>query len=790
MDLIGALRRRVLEVIDGVVPPSRYKVVVVDAKVKQMLELVVEKGELLNRQVANVLVLDEKRPMEPFLDAVYLVEQSTYSFGCIEADFSVNRYAGAHVFLLPKWKASDTELHKFEQTLSEHRGKMALRQLHELPIGFSALEQRLFSLQMPSANLILYNGSFQTDVMSLVDLTGKQLAHVCSALHISPYVRYTARTSVVRSNAWPTLVARAANKHLNELGASNSSSMGSKRANLLILDRTVDLGAPLRHEPIFQALSMDLTNGKGAPPNSASEVPKALKGRTMGIKFEDFKGGYPSEKDKLWRQVRHEHIVSATQQLTANLRELRAANPHFEQTAEQASVGDVRNMLAALPEFMKARESVGLNLDLAQECITALEQPQLQQLMDFEQTLTLGTDDMGEYTNESQLADSLVSVLAQPHDATTKVRALALYVLYRRGIRAADYERLQKHARLREPDIEAVRHMNFLGMPTEFDPAAAQSDEYPPNLTKEYPRKPLKFHRVQPGIQTVIQQVLSGQLPETDYPYAGEMPDASQEALATATSLRNRRQKATWAQQVVNQGENSISGGMADKNDTGTASSSSGKTLVVFVLGGYTASEAASVYEVAKDSGVNVFLGGHDFLTPQKYVEFVRNMETSREELGIPEDKPEKQVPSFLLQPELKQDPLPSKSPSPGTRAPVHASVPKAAKASSPVKQRPAAQAPPRQPPVAQHSSTQPLVTQAKNNKLGGTPNLGPPRSAQPYGLQSQPSQQSNASPAPSASYSSGYTENGIMYLGSPPPPKEDKGMKKKLKGAFSALKR
>lgn len=786
MDLIGALRRRVLELIDGIVPPSRYKVVVVDAKVKKMLDLVVEKGELLNRQVANVLVLDDKRPMEPFLDAVYLVEQSTYSFGCIEADFTMNRYAGAHIFLLPKWKASDAEMNKFEQTLAEHPGKMALRQLKELPIGFSALEQRLFSLQMPNANLIFYNKGFQTDVMSLVDLTGKQLAHMCSALRISPYVRYTTRTTVVRSNAWPTLVARAADKHLNEMGTSNSGSMGSKRANLLILDRTVDLGAPLRHEPLFQALSMDLTNGKGAPPSASSEVPNALKGRTMGIKFEDFKGGYPSEKDKLWCQVRHEHIVAATQQLTANLKELRAANPHFEQTAEKASVGDVRNMLAALPEFMRARESVGLNLDLAQECINALEQPQLQQLMDFEQTLTLGTDEMGEYTNESQLADSLVSVLAQPHDATTKVRALALYVLYRRGLRAADYERIQKHARLKENDIEAVRNMNFLGMPTEYDPAAAQSDEYPPNLTKEYPRKPLKFQRVQPGIETVIQQVLTGQLSETDYPYAGEMPDASQEALATATSLRNRRQKATWAQQVVNPGENTISVGMAEKSDAGSASSS-GKTLVVFVVGGYTASEAASVYEVAKDSGVNIFLGGHDFLTPQKYVDFVRNMETPREELSIAEDKPEPSVPSHLLQPEPRKDPS-TKSPSPGVGAPGRASIPKVAKASTPVQQASATPAPPKHVPTQAPTVQQPAV-QPKSKPLGGTPNLGPPRPQQSYGMQTQPSQQSSGS-APGGSYSSGYTANGIMYLGTPPPPKEDKGMKKKLKGAFSALKR
>lgn len=625
-----ALKERIFEVLDRVQPQSRYKILVLDRSVKQLFDLVVDKAELLNRQVANVLSIDDRRPNEPGIECVYILEQSGYSFGCIHADFAQTprKYAGAHVFLLRRLRSGDASLQRFSSSSIQR----FLRTVEYLPFSFLALEKRLFSMGFPHANSILYNEACRDLASELVDLTGREIAHVCEMMKMTPYIRFSNRWNKSRLNQYPALVAKAAAQHIEKMGGKlpSENPEAVARSLVLILDRTVDLTAPLRHEFGFQAMALDVLDKQFTPADTLSNFTTSDKSiaREEGAK-------QVGEQDPNWVELRHKHIAIVTEELNERIRKLREANPHLADTTSNVSVRDVRNMLAALPMFMKERESVGLNLDIAQECMAQVEKLKLKDIAEFEQSVTLGTTSDGLNRPEALLADSIVSMLADKSiGKDLKLRALALYVVYRGGLRKADYARLQKHAQLADEELSTIQALNYLGCPTVWH--GESTERTPPALTAEHADQPVLFSRVKTGLQTTLEQLIAGSLNSSEYPYVGDTPDSTEEARSTATSLRNPKQRATWAQKVGAKSAQNASEAFRAK-----------RHILVFMIGGFTASESQAVYNISENSMFSVFLGGHDLLTPQKFLQFLSSIKTSREELRLVEDQPDLPVPNF-----------------------------------------------------------------------------------------------------------------------------------------------
>lgn len=622
-----ALKERVFEVLDRVQPQSRYKILVLDRRVKQLFDLVVDKAELLNRQVANVLNIEDRRPNEPRMECVYIVEHSSYSFACIQADFAHNtrKYAGVHVFLLRRLRSGDASLQRFSNSSINH----SLRTIDYLPFSFLALENRIFTLGLPHANTILYNDACRELASELVDLTGREIANVCETLKMVPYIRYSNRWNASRLNEYPALVARAAAQHIEAMSGKfpDEDSEAATRPILLVLDRTVDITAPLRHEFGLQAMALDVLDQQFAPANTLRNFTSS--DRSIPHEKEPKEVG---EQDPNWVELRHKHIAIVTEELTERIRKLREANPHLADTASNVSVGDVRNMLAALPMFMKERESVGLNLDIAQECMAQVERLKLKDIAEFEQSVTLGTTSDGLHRPESLLADSFVTLMADRAIARDlKLRAFALYVVYRGGIRQTDYARMQHHARLADQDLDIIKALGYLGCP--MIRHGESTEKAPPPLTSEHPDQPVLFSRVKTGLHATLEQLIAGSLSPSEYPYVGDTPDSTQEARSTATSLRNPKQRATWAQKVG-----------AKSTQSAAESSRAKRRILVFMIGGFTASESQAIYNVSENSMFSVTLGGHDLLTPQKFMGFLSTINTAREELRLPEDQPDQPI--------------------------------------------------------------------------------------------------------------------------------------------------
>lgn len=615
VDLPAAHRSQVFRLIDSVQPEGRYKTLVVDRRVKEILAYSVETHELLDRQVANVLLLDSPRQTETYLDAIYICECNEYTIGCVSADFIRRppRYKRAHVFFLPG--GNSKLITQFKNSTISHY----LSHVGEAPLGWLPMERAVFSMGEPWAFDRLYNENCH-DQVPYLDIIAQKIASVCMSLQEFPYIRYWwphAAQEGAPQRQFPMMLATAIQSHLHKMRNQYMTPEldAQSKTTLLVVDRTLDLWAPLMHEFTFQALAVDACNFKG----------NKYKSKNGSVE------GELNESDLDWCDLRHQHISIVTQKLTDRIKALREANPHLADNNKDVTVHDVRNMMAALPEFVKSRDNVSVNLQVALECMETVDNSYLREVAEFEQNAALGKHGQG------TLADDLVRVLAlKGISRENKLRAIIVYVLARNsGLFRADYERLARHTGLKESDLEQIWNLASLGVSVLKAVAKPHKGKKETNYVRENNEQELLYTRYEPALKTVVEQLLQNKLSRDDFPFCGEEPLDEEAGTAEApVSLRNPKQRATWAL-------NTTAGNAKQHGQR--------RKLIVIVLGGFTASESRSMYELTSKYPKDVVIGGEDLLTPQSFLKFLERQKLPREELKLPVDAPSKKVPDFLM---------------------------------------------------------------------------------------------------------------------------------------------
>lgn len=610
---------------------------VVDRKVENIINYCVEKHQLLDRRIADVVVLDSHRSSESSLSALYLCEPSGFNINCIAADFTrmPNRYRDAYVYLLPG--GSETAITNLRNRLGGRLVGFGLA-----PIAFLALERQVFSLGDPFGNDRLYNRNIQNPMLYMQRMAA-QIVNVCQALGEVPYIRYVNSSSEYPCHDFPATLAQNVSAQLDQVKEDINSANAERRgrAVLLILDRSVDSVSPLLHEFTYQAMAYDLL------PIEATDSYKSENGEVSGKLSED---------DVDWVELRHLHISQVTEELTKRVQELKAANPHFADTTQDVTVHDIRNMMASLPSYVKTKDQMALNLQIALDCVEKVDSKMLKELAEVEQSSVLGEEHDPDV--KTRLSDRFVALLANDKIShMDKVRLLLIYVLGRKtGVYAKDLDRLRHHAKLSEWDIETVLNLSNFGLKpvmedeekrsrlgnNAFSHTISATTRYiipsrnkgtMPTYYSENESGQFLFARFEPGLKSILESMIQNKLDLEIFPYvnSADMPDVDSNVLETATSLRNPRQRATW--------ERSKTGGQASR-----------QRIIVFMIGGFTASESRVVYEMSKKHPKDVIIGGNDRLTPSKFVIGLGRQNLSLQELRLPVLFPDGAAPSFLME--------------------------------------------------------------------------------------------------------------------------------------------
>lgn len=129
-----------------------WKVLVVDEDSRKVLDNVVKEDDILNENITNIEQIDQKRPMNPDMDAVYILSPLPYIVDCLMADFERRRYKHAHLLWTsilppPLRQRIDKSTMAREQIL----------QFRVLNLDFFPREAQLITFRDPCSFPILYH---------------------------------------------------------------------------------------------------------------------------------------------------------------------------------------------------------------------------------------------------------------------------------------------------------------------------------------------------------------------------------------------------------------------------------------------------------------------------------------------------------------------------------------------------------------------------------------------------------------------------------------------------------
>ncbi|EER24184.1 Sec1 family protein [Coccidioides posadasii C735 delta SOWgp] len=616
-----------------------WKVLVVDALSKKLIDNAVKEDDILNANVTNIEQIEHRRPMNQETDAVYFLSPLPHIVDSLIADLQRRRYRRA--FLV--WTARlDPQLRSRINGLSMARDLIA--DFRIVNINYFPRESHLVIFRDPWSFPTLFHPACNNLVRGHLEDLAQRIVSVCVSLGEYPVIRYyrpkapTHEASVLCSH-----LARFVQDELDAYAKSREDfpTASRQRGLLYIVDRTLDLVAPLVHEFTYQAMAHDLLPIKEGEKVTYETTINA------GEPNQETKELEISENDSIWVESRHLHMKDLLGKLVDDFNQFRAKNPQFADNDSSANVNTIRDMLAGLSKFQEGKNSYTLHLNMAEECMQLFQDRNLPELASVEQSLGTGLDE--DYRKPKNLADQLVRLLdderVRPPD---RLRLIVLYLLYRGGLLGGDIKKLLAHSQLPPQDGEVIYNFDLLGARVE----KPLSDTKPPNQPL-FARKPpaqineddTSLSRFEPNLKLMLQEQIRGTLDTSVFPSTRPHADGddvmSQDNVSQA-SLRSA--KPTWAR---------IRPSAAEPR----------QKIIVFMAGGATYSEARSCYELSQNHNKDIYLVTSHMLTPGLFLRQVGDLSVDKRRLNLPADQPKPQAPRHLF--EREPSPKPQVQPQP-----------------------------------------------------------------------------------------------------------------------------
>ncbi|KLJ07133.1 hypothetical protein EMPG_17385 [Blastomyces silverae] len=485
--LIEIQRRAILDTI-RFTGGRDWKVLVLDEGSRKLIDNAVKEDDILKENVTNVEQIEDRRPMNKDLDALYILSPLSHIVDCVMADFERRRYRKS--FLV--WISNlDPQLrHRIE------RSSMARDQIAD----FRVMNINFFPRE----------------------------AHV--AIFRDPW-------------SFPTLFHPACNNlirpHLDDLAQKSDTIVRkiqpTKQASSALTWRV--------HEFTYQAMAHDLLPIK--------EGDKVTYKTTLneGLPNEEEKEMEISEHDRIWIDSRHLHMKDLLGKLVDDFNKFRADNPQFNES-ETANLNTVKDMIAGLAEFQEGKNAYTLHLNMAQECMRLFQERKLMEVASVEQSLSTGLDE--DYRKPKNLADQLVRLLDEDCiGPSERLRLILLYLLYRDGLLPGDIKKLLAHSQLPPQDGEVIYNLDLLGARVEKplkDTQPKPEPLFPRKVPAQTTEDDTSLSRFEPNLKLLLEEQNKGTLDATIFPYTRPHldPDGTmgQDNVSQA-SLRSA--KPTWA---------------------------------------------------------------------------------------------------------------------------------------------------------------------------------------------------------------------------------------------------
>ncbi|CAK7199958.1 hypothetical protein SEUCBS139899_002646 [Sporothrix eucalyptigena] len=645
----GDVDRSIYDQLDIANPSSflqQWKVLVLDETSKKIIDNVIKEDDILNKNIANIERIEERREMNPTMDAIYILSPQPHIVDCLLADLDRRRYRRA--FLV--WTSVlDPQLQQRIDNTPVARQQIAGFDM--LSVDFFPRESHLVTFRDPWSFPILFHPDCNDLVRQHMEDLARKIASVCISAGEYPKVRYyRPKNPTHEASVLCTHLARFVQEQLDQYARWNRDfpPQSSRQPGILVItDRSMDLMAPLVHEFTYQAMAHDLLPIKEGDKTTFHIT---INDGETGVEEKDME---LQEKDTVWVDNRHRHMKDTIDKLMGDFQKFLDQNPHFtNDKGDATSLNAIRDMLAGLPQFQEMKEAYSLHLTMAQDCMNKFQNNKLPDVASAEQTLATGLDE--DYRKPRNILDQVARLLddeAITHE--DRLRLIMLYVLYRNGVIPEDINRLLSHSNLSKPLFDTIVNLELLGgkpvrglkeavqqIPPVFppDPKANQQN----GNDEEY-----SLSRFEPTLKTLLDNLCRGQLDQMVFPYVNPPLDPNEDAMMAQGSLRAA--KPSWA-------------------DTNRRVPDNRQRIFVFVAGGATFSEARVCYEASAKYSRDIVLATSHMLTPHLFCRQVGDLSANPLQLDIPLNRPKPKAPAHLFEREAPKPPPQQQAAAPGQR--------------------------------------------------------------------------------------------------------------------------
>ncbi|KAJ2997799.1 vacuolar sorting protein VPS33/slp1 [Globomyces sp. JEL0801] len=593
--------------------------------------------------------MSQKRQPFPNYEAIYFVTPTVKTIDKIIADFKQDKpvYLAAHIFFISS--LDDAFVKKIKE--SGIVGKY-IKTLKEMNVDFIALEQQIFSLDMPLSMFPLYSPSSLPFQHAELQKITKKLMSLLITLGDAPAIRYFDPSG--SKDGVASKLAHMLSDEVNTLVKENDPSYPVKndyrKTVLLIVDRSFDMMAPLLHEFTYQAMVQDLICG------DKSKLPEGVTGITHPLYFSPLPM-YASldESDPVWMTTRHWHFEDAKQHISSNfntfLNENKAASVATSSASQTTGIDALKQMketLASLPQFHAQKAQFSIHINMLQECNTLLTRRKLDLVASVQQDLATG-----EKSNATPLKNAMLDLIpVLDHKATLpndKLRSLMIYIIAMQGIHDVERKRLLETAKFTPDDSQAINNLSFFNVRLSSmmeRPKEADLGRYSYWGSVRQERKKNKhtevyeLSRYVPLIKRLLQDQIGNNVPKDCMPWVSE-PSADELGISNNNNFKLfkftntngivppdpnypnslRTTRASWAGQsrVRKSKDDPAKPELIDWRKNGSR-------IIVFSLGGLTYSEVRSAYEVSREAQREVYMGGTFLYHPTQFTDILREL--------------------------------------------------------------------------------------------------------------------------------------------------------------------
>lgn len=647
-DLIELQRNYILSFINDIKTEHNLKFLIIDDCVNALLDsLFADKNELLRAVTAIDLIDSSKRKGQPSVEAIYLLKPTKFNINCMDADFSNRppKYKRAHIRFLPGFR---------DYLIKHFHGKQYLPQyictLAEVQCAFTPRESLVFqTLGVDQPLQIFYNKKCIDLIERNIDRTVQCLLNLCIVTGEYPIVRYSQPSPEAYKICPATMLAKKLafqfQEALDDYARKDETfppPSSRPRAVCIITERSLDPFSLILHEFSYQSMAYDLAPGVDTRTDIYHYSAETETGQR-----EDKVSKLSELVDPDWAELRHRHIMDASEYLTAKINELIAKNPLLVDRANVKTSTDLLSVVAHLKDFDEERRRITLHRSLIDECLKINEQRQLAELADFEQALAgFGLDADG--NKFKGVTEKLLEVLMNKGaNITDKIRYILAYALYRGGIIKEDFVKLLSFIGVNaghpffQHFMTLFSNFGYLG----YTLIKEKAGDKP--YKKEWHHETIlndpntyNTSRFVPAAANNLSKVITNPLflNEEAFPYVKDKPievleDETPDNIGynySSTSLRNPRHKASWTKNTQNRAPR--------------------QRFFYYSLGGLTYGEIRTAYMQSQLKNKDIFIGTDCILTPLDVMQSVEKLSEPRDALGLQDDAKEKEkVPDFLF---------------------------------------------------------------------------------------------------------------------------------------------